>query len=69
MNYSFPELLPGYKLLRLSDWDDFIVDDNAGHLFTVLTVPLHTKYMAPFQLPGADQVWRADEQLRGKIEW
>jgi hypothetical protein len=68
-NYSFPEFLPGYKLLGLRGWDDFIVDDNAGHLFTIPTVPLNTKYLTPFQLPGADQAWTSDEQCMGKIKW
>jgi hypothetical protein len=68
-NYSFHELLPGYNLLGLRGWDDFIVDDNAGHLFTVPTVPVSTTDLAPFQVPGFDQVWTVDEQLRGKIKW
>jgi hypothetical protein len=67
--YSFSELLPGYRLLGLRGWDDFIVDDNAGHLSTVPTVPLSTAYRAQFELPGVDQVWRVDPQLRGKIKW
>jgi hypothetical protein len=29
-NYSFPELLPGYELLGLRGWYDFIVADDAG---------------------------------------
>lgn len=68
-SYSFAELLPGYKLLGLRSWDDFIVDDNAGHLFTVPTVPVGTTHLAPFQLPTADQIWNTDEQLTGRIKW
>lgn len=67
--YFFDELLPGYSLLGLHGWDDFIVDDNAGNLFTVPTVPVSVTNLAPFQMPGADQVWTVDEQFRGKIKW
>lgn len=67
--YSIPELLPGYRLLGLRGWDDFIVEDDAGHLFTVPTVPAITAHLNPFRLPRVDQVWMADERLRGKIKW
>jgi hypothetical protein len=69
MRYSFPELLPGYRLLGLRGWDKFIVDDNAGHLSTVPTVPVTATYLEPFHLPGVDQVWTVDEQFREKIKW
>jgi hypothetical protein len=68
-SYSFPELLPGYQLLGLRSWDDFIVDDYAGQQFTVPTVPVIATHLAPFQLPSADQVWRIDEQFTGRIKW
>ena len=67
--YSFPELLPGYRLLGLRGWENFIVDDNAGHLSTVPIVPVSATHLAPFQLPGVDRVWTLDEQFRGKIKW
>ena len=67
--YAFPDLLPGYRLVGLRGWDDFIVDDNAGHLSTVPTVPVNATYLAPFRLPAADKVWKTDEQFRGKIKW
>jgi hypothetical protein len=68
-DYSFPDLLPGYKLVGLRGWDDFIVDDNAGNLFTVPVVPVNTIHLAPFQLPGLDESWVAEERFAGKIKW
>jgi hypothetical protein len=68
-NYAIPDLLPGYKLVGLRSWDDFIVADGAGNLFTVPTIPVHTGYLVPFQSPGSDQVWNADERFIGKIKW
>ncbi|HEX8713606.1 MAG TPA: hypothetical protein VF730_17145 [Terracidiphilus sp.] len=67
--YSFPELLPGYTLLGLRSWDEFSVHDNTGHLFTVPTVPVSAIHLVPFQAPGVDQVWTADERFSGKIKW
>ncbi len=68
-SYTFASLLPGYRLLGFRSWDDFIVDDGTGNLFTLPTIPVDAKYLAPFQLPGADQTWTADERFTGKIKW
>lgn len=68
-SYAFPSLLPGFKLLGLRSWDDFIVDDGAGNLFTVPTIPVQSEYLAPFQLPGVDRVWTVDERFSGRIKW
>jgi hypothetical protein len=67
--YSFSDLLPGYTLLGLRGWDEFIVDDNAGHIFTVPTVPVSTTHLARFKLPCSDEAWTADERFAGKIKW
>jgi hypothetical protein len=32
-------------------------------------MPLSTAYIAPFQLPGVDQIWTSDPQFRGKVKW
>lgn len=68
-SYTFSSLLPGYKPLGLRGWDDFIVDDGAGHLFTVPTIPVEAQYLTPFLLPGADRAWATDERFSGKIKW
>ncbi len=68
-SYSFFELLPGYKLLGLRGWDDFVVENNKGRFFTVPTVPVCAKYLAPFQLPVHERDLTADEQFIGKIKW
>lgn len=44
-------------------------DHNAGNRLAVLTVSVSTTYLAPFQLPGLDRVWTADERFKGKIKW
>lgn len=67
--YSFGELLPGYRLVGLRGWDDFIVEDDAGNLFIVPTVPAIRANLLRFQMPDADEVWTADERFKGMIKW
>ena len=66
--YALPEWLPGYSLVGLRSWDDFIVHDQEGNLFTVPTVPAVAKYLESYHLPGK-QAWTTDERFRGTIKW
>jgi hypothetical protein len=38
--YGIPRHLPGFAVVAISGWDDFIVRDEAGAVFRVPTVPL-----------------------------
>jgi len=38
--YDIAKVLPGYRVLGLKGWDDFIVSDKAGNVFTIPTLPL-----------------------------
>ena len=38
-SYALTEWLPGFELLGLRNWDDFIVRDSSGQVFVVPTVP------------------------------
>lgn len=49
--YRFDHYLPSYTLLGLRRWDDFIVINSCGVMFTVPTLPLNASYVAPFALP------------------
>lgn len=66
--YAISALLPGYQILGLRGWDDFIVQDAAGRSFSVPTVPLETKYLTPFKIP-ANVTLLGDERFREKIKW
>ncbi|WP_238340624.1 hypothetical protein [Pseudomonas kairouanensis] len=46
--YRFDHHLPGYTLLGLKGWDDFIVINSFGVMFTIPTLPLDASYAAPF---------------------
>lgn len=68
-SYGIAEYLPGYRIVALRGWDDFVVEDETGQRFTVPTVPLDAKYMAGFD--GSDQ-WdnlESDDRVAGKIKW
>jgi hypothetical protein len=67
-DYQFSHLLPSCLVLGLKSWDDFIVQDQCGNVFTVPTVPLDLRHAVTFELPGKPQL-QADERYRGKIKW
>ena len=66
--YGIGDLLPGYRLIGLRGWDDFIVEDTHGHHFTVPTVPSIADHLKPFDL-NRESSLRTDERLVGKIKW
>lgn len=66
--YKLAEYLPGYRIIGMKSWDDFIVMNGAGELFTVPTVPLVPKYMESFSMPAPLSL-NGDERLNGKIKW
>lgn len=37
--YGIADLLPGYRIIGLRGWDNFIVADQTGGTFTLPTVP------------------------------
>jgi hypothetical protein len=67
--YSISTLLPGYEVVGLRGWDDFIVRNREGQIFTVPTIPVDAKYLASFQLPESSRELQTDERFLGKIKW
>jgi hypothetical protein len=67
--YSLSELLPGYQALGLLGWDDLIVRDSHGNTFSIPTVPLDQRYLAPYIVPDIPENLSPDERFLGKIEW
>jgi hypothetical protein len=60
--------LPGYTLVGLDSWDDLIVTDAAGAMFTVPTVPLDVKHLSMWSVP-ANLALSPDPRFTGKIKW
>ena len=66
--YAVPALLPGYRILGLRGWDDFVVQDAANRSYSIPTVPLDLQYLSPFNIPP-NVMFRKDECFVGKIKW
>jgi hypothetical protein len=67
--YALSQLLPGYQVLGLRGWDDFIVRDSQRRTFSLPTVPLDLKYLAPYSIPGRTDDLQPDARFSGKIKW
>jgi hypothetical protein len=67
--YEFHKALPGFTLLGLFNWDNFIVRDPKGVLCKVPTVPLDDKYLAEFELTVDDPTLQPDGRFVKKIKW
>ena len=66
--YNLAVYLPGYTLVGLRGWDDFIVINPAGIMCSLPTVPLEAEEAAPFKLPASPSL-EADARFTGKIKW
>ena len=66
--YGIADLLPGYRILGLRGWDDFIVEEDDGETFALPTVPCDKSELARFSPPGRDQLI-PDDRFTGKVKW
>lgn len=67
--YDLDRFLPGYRLVGLRGWDDFIVKDANGRLATVPTVPLSVKHLTPLDIAVDASRMEPDDRFRGKVKW
>ncbi len=67
--YGLERLLPGYTILGMKGWDDFILRDCNNQLFTIPTVPIDKQYLQSFCLSIDLSTLVPDERLRNKIKW
>ena len=65
---DFDRFIPGYLLVGLKGWDEFIVADSSGTVQTVPTVPLDSSHAAPYVLPPPISL-QPDSRFTGKIKW
>ncbi len=66
--YKFAQYMPGYTLVGLRGWDEFIVANAAGSTYSLPTVPLEAKGVEPFDLTDS-LVLEPDARFAGKIKW
>lgn len=67
--YGISMYLPGYTFLGLRGWDDFIVADVNSNFFTIPTVPLDPKELAPFGFHVDLEAITPDERFTHKVKW
>ena len=67
-SYGFAHSLPGFTLIGLRFWDNFIAVDAAGRMCSLPTVPLKPAMAESFSLPG-DLALKPDARFTGKIKW
>jgi hypothetical protein len=67
--YEVAGVLGGYQVVGLMFWDDFILRDNGGSYFTVPTVPLDIKHLAPTRLAIGGAPLVPDDRFKSKIRW
>ena len=66
--YSVSQFLPGFQIVGLRGWDDFIVRDSTARTWLVPTVPLDFQHLSSFAIPGAPTL-EEDVRFNGKIKW
>jgi len=66
--YGFAQSLPDLTVIGIRGWDDFIVRDRCGDIYTIPTVPLDQRYLQAYTLPEASAL-EPDGRFQGKIKW
>jgi len=67
--YDAAQYAPGFQIVGLIGWDDFVLRDSDGGLFRGPTVPLDTKRFSRLSLPWDEMNLQSDERLVGKVKW
>jgi len=66
--YDFAKYLPDHNLIGLRGWDDFIVVDPNGEVFSLPTIPMDLTLAEPFVL-SENLAFEPDDRFKGKIKW
>ena len=66
--YGISAMLPGYGIVGLIGWDDFILRDSDGRFFKVPTVPCISRGLEPLSTPPIDDL-EPDGRYSGKVKW
>nr|CAP49112.1 putative integron gene cassette protein [uncultured bacterium]CAP49113.1 putative integron gene cassette protein [uncultured bacterium] len=65
--YRIDDALPGFTIVGLLGWDDFIVRNEQGRTFTVPTVPINTAELQPYEI-SKDLPLTLDSDATGRIK-
>ena len=67
--YGLPDYLPGFFIVGLKGWDDFILCDLRGEYFSVPAVPLSKEEVRPYAFPAETLKLKADSRFENRIKW
>lgn len=67
--YAIASVLPDFTLVGLMGWDDFILRDASGQLFTAPTVPLLRGHLRPLTSRVDPAKVRPDARFTDRIKW
>jgi hypothetical protein len=67
--YTVTSSLPGYALIGLKSWDDFILRDAKNQHFTIPIVPLDLQYLQIFNFDLNSSKLLVDQRFTDKIRW
>lgn len=67
--YGIPHRLPGYSLIGLRSWDDFLIIDSDGVVWTVPTVPALPEDLEKFDSEIDLSKLTPDENFTDRIKW
>lgn len=67
--YQIQEYFPGFLVVALMNWDDFIVRNATGAFFRIPTVPMTEKYLEKLQDIVVPDNLTPDTRFTRKIKW
>lgn len=67
--YAVSQFLPGYEVIGLRWWDDFILQDFGGATFCAPTIPAVADHVSAYALPSKGTTLKLDDRFQGKIKW
>jgi hypothetical protein len=66
--YRLAEALPGYSVVGLLGWDDFLLRAPSGDTWSSPTVPLIAQHLAPCPVPSAESL-QPDSRYVERVKW
>jgi hypothetical protein len=67
--YSISRFVTGPQVTGLRGWDDLIVRDSVGLVYTVPSVAMDSGFLSRYVFPEAESSLIPDQRFVGKIKW
>ena len=67
--YAVSQFLPGYKVIGLRGWDNFILQDSTEATYCAPTIPAVADHISRYALPSRGTKLSPDIRFQGKIKW